>query len=88
MEQKGEPAQILEPEGHTAGCHHHKRIEWRDAGPGSRQRLKALLIVKKPDAILAPVVAVLEELKAPPAPGMEGMGYLKVLWRITVARCS
>jgi hypothetical protein len=45
------------------------------------------MVFKEEDAPLAPVIADVEDLKAPTAPGVEGVGYFEELWPINLAWC-
>ena len=82
--------EICKAEAGSAGGTADKGIQWRQAGPGERQRADVLVILvdHEADAPEAPRMADAQDLKALSAPGVKGMGYLEELCSIRLTRCG
>ena len=71
-----------------ARADHHRRIVRNDIGPLERQPGQLARGVVEVDAVLAPRLTAIDQLKRPATQRMKGMGYLEGL-RLTVRwRCN
>jgi hypothetical protein len=65
--------QLLRPPQSPAGGEYHEGVGGRDVGPADREGAQPAGPVAEVDALLAPVVAVAQQLKAPAAQRVEGV---------------
>jgi hypothetical protein len=67
---------------------HHERIDRRQISPTCWQREQLTVLVVEMNPILAPVLAVHDELVVPPEQGMEPVGHPHTTVPIVGIRCS
>ena len=80
--------EILQARGAAPSGDRHERIRRGVIGPGRGQRAEALVVGEEPDAVLAPVVAVVEQLESPPVPRVEGVGDGEDLRLVALTGCN
>jgi hypothetical protein len=80
--------EILQARGAAPGSDQDERIRRGIIGPGRGQGAETLAVVEEPDAVLAPVVAVVEQLEAPPVPRVEGVSDGDDLRPVALTGCS
>jgi hypothetical protein len=71
-----------------SGRDHHERIQGHHVGPPGWQREQLPVLVMQVDPVLAPVLAVDDELEVLAAQGMERMRHADASVPITRIRCS
>ena len=75
LDQGRQLEQIAHPERATTSRQRHERIDRRTVSPGGRHPPEPALLVIQPDAILAPVLQLPDELELAPTQRMKRMGY-------------
>jgi hypothetical protein len=80
--------QVLEAKEASAAGHCHKWIFRHHRGPTRRNGVQLSRGIVEVDSVLAPVVAMRDQLELPASQGMVRMGYLEVgIGKVTL-RCS
>ena len=80
--------QVLEAKEASASGHCHEWIFRHHRGPTRRNGVQLPCGIVEVDPVLAPVVAVRDQLELPASQGMVRMGYLEVgIGKVTI-RCS
>ena len=74
--------------GQRPSANHHERIGGRDIGPPCWQGEQLPVLVMQVDPVLAPVLAVGDELEVPPGQRMERMRHPDTPVPIVRIRCS
>jgi hypothetical protein len=88
LHQVNQLEQVLEAKEASATSHCHKWIFRHHRGPTRRNGSQLSRRVVEVDPVLAPVVAVRDQLELPASQGMVRMGYLEVgIGKVTM-RCS
>lgn len=72
----------------SARAYHHRQIIRKNVGPLERKPGELTRVVVEVDAILAPRLAAIDQLKRPTSERMEGMGNTKRLWLTARWRCN
>lgn len=67
---------------------HHCRIVREDIGPPEREPGELSRVIVEVDAVLAPRLTAIEQLKRPPTQRVEGMSDPKGLCLTTRGRCN
>ena len=75
LDEGGQLEQVAHPEGAATTGQLYERVTWRAIGPGGGQQAQLALLVMEPDAILAPVLLVTDELELAPTQRVERMRY-------------
>src|SRR3954451_16203850 len=71
-----------------ARADHHGRIVGKDIGPPERKPGQLPRVVVEIDAVFAPCLPTVDQLKCPAALRMEGMGYSEGLCLTARTRCN
>jgi hypothetical protein len=87
-QQIGEPAEIVVAEIGPARADHHGRIVGNDIGPLARKPGEVPRVVVEVDAVLAPRLPAIDQLKGPATQRMKGMGYSEGLYLTARMRCN
>src|SRR5438094_4729102 len=88
LHQLHQPEQVLIAKQAPAAGHRHKRI-WRHyRGPARRDRAQTAFSVVEVNPILAPVMAIRDQLELLASQWMVRMGYLEVAIGNVAMRCS
>jgi|GEM_PF-3300044 hypothetical protein len=88
LQQVGQLQQVLVAEPAPAGSHSHKRIGSHHGRPARRNRAQTPGGVVEVDTILAPIVAISDQLELLPAQWMVRMDNLKGRLSMVAMRCS
>ena len=80
--------QVLIAKKASAAGHRNKRIRRRDRGPARRNRAQTAFCVVEVNPILAPVMAIRDQLEPLAFQRMVRMGYLEVGIGNVAMRCS
>ena len=87
-QQIGELTEVVVAEMSSARADHHRQSLRKNIGPLERKPGELTRVVVEVDAVLAPRLAAIDQLKRPASERMEGMGNTKRLWLTARWRCN